>query len=170
MRSLVGSIALLIASAAGAAEPAGPQLGRPMTPQEVAAASLTVMSNGAGLPSGGGDAVRGAGVYAAHCLACHGEGGRGGPNDALAGGEGSLTGARPIKTIGSYWPYATTVFDYVRRAMPYQAPGSLDTDDVYAVTAYLLFLNGIIGEQAEMNAKSLPAVVMPNHDGFRRAQ
>ena len=100
------------------------------------------------------------------CIACHGEKGTGGINDALAGGRGTLASDAPKKTIGSYWPYATTVLDYVRRAMPLQAPGTLSDDDLYAVTAYLLYVNGIIGEDASMDAESLPDVKMPNADGF----
>ena len=92
--------------------------------------------------------------------------GTGGVNDVLAGGHGSLTGPQPQKTVGSYWPYATTVFDYVRRAMPFQSPGSLSSDELYAVTAYLLFVNDIIAEDAEMSAESLPQVKMPNRDNF----
>jgi cytochrome c len=113
--------------------------------------------------------VAGRRVYAQHCQACHGEGGRGGPNDTLVGSRGTLGGDAPVKTVGSYWPYATTLFDYVDRAMPYQAPGSLSADEVYAVTAYLLFENGIIADDAEMNAETLPKVAMPNRDGFASA-
>ena len=89
-----------------------------------------------------------------------------GPQDILVGGRGSLATARPLKTIGSYWPYATTVWDYVRRAMPFDHPGTLSADDVYAVTAYVLFLNGIVGEQDVIDAQSLPKIQMPNRNGF----
>jgi cytochrome c len=108
-------------------------------------------------------------VYATKCLACHGPEGANGVNDRLVGGQGTLTSATPVKTIGSYWPYATTVFDYVRRAMPYPAPHSLSDAEAYAVTAYLLHLNGIIGADDVMDATSLPKVKMPNRDGFRSA-
>lgn len=106
-------------------------------------------------------------VYEQKCVACHGVKGRGGPFDTLVGGRGTLTGANaPLLTVGSYWPYATTVFDYVRRAMPLQQPKSLTDDEVYAVTAYILYLNGIIDEQHTLNSRALPAVVMPNRNGF----
>jgi cytochrome c len=88
------------------------------------------------------------------------------PADPLVGGVGSLASDKPVRTVGSYWPYATTLFDYTRRAMPLTKPLSLSNDEVYAVTAYLLFLNGIIGENAEMNTQTLPQVKMPNRDGF----
>lgn len=168
-RLVVLTILLCAASAASGAEPESPHLGKPLTAQEAAATTQAVMPDGEGLPAGGGDAVRGAEVFVTNCLACHGEGGHGGPNDALVGGQGTLASDKPLKTIGSYWPYATTVFEYVHRAMPYQTPGSLSDDDVYAVTAYLLYRNGIIAEDAVMDAQTLPAVVMPNRAGFRRA-
>lgn len=107
-------------------------------------------------------------LYLQHCLACHGERGAGGVNDTLAGGQGTLTSARPLKTIGSFWPQATTLFDYVRRAMPYPTPGVLADSEVYAITAYLLHVNGIVDETAVLDSRSLPAVVMPNADGFNQ--
>ncbi|MCZ6712143.1 MAG: cytochrome c [Gammaproteobacteria bacterium] len=137
-----------------------------MSADEIATADITVMPDGEGLPSGSGNAVAGLSVYAANCLACHGEKGEGGVNDTLVGGHGSLTSDRPQKTIGSYWPYATTLFDYVRRAMPYQTPGSLGNDELYAVTAYLFYLNGIIEENKVLNAETLPEIKMPNRDNF----
>ena len=97
---------------------------------------------------------------------CHGAAGQGGVGDPLVGGIGSLTDAKPKKTVGSYWPYATTLFDYIRRAMPYNAPQSLSADDVYAVTAYVLHLNGIVPDDATLDARTLPRVKMPNRDGF----
>jgi cytochrome c len=102
----------------------------------------------------------------AKCQSCHGEKGAGKPNDPLVGGHGTLASPGPVRTIGSYWPYATTVFDYVRRAMPYQLSQSLTNDEVYAVTAYLLYLNGIIAEHEVMNLRTLPQVKMPNRDNF----
>jgi cytochrome c len=151
-------------SAASAGE--SPTLGQPVDADTLAAIDYTVLPNGEGLPDGSGTARQGAVVYQQNCLACHGEAGTGGLNDALVGGHGSLTTARPQKTIGSYWPYATTVFGYVRRAMPLQMPGTLTNDEIYAVTAYILFLNDIVEEDALINAKSLPKVEMPNRDGF----
>jgi S-disulfanyl-L-cysteine oxidoreductase SoxD len=106
-------------------------------------------------------------VYAANCQACHGEKGVGGPNDALVGGIGSLApGKAPVKTVGSYWPYATTLFDYIRRAMPFPETKSLTSNEIYAVSAYILSLNGIIGADDVLDAQSLPKVRMPNRDGF----
>lgn len=161
------AMAFAIALSAGAAAAGdGPGLGMPLEPEDVEAIDFTVLPDGSGLPAGGGDAVAGREVYRAHCAACHGEEGDAGINDKLVGGHGSIGGPVPDKTVGSYWPYATTVFDYVRRAMPYQAPGSLSDDEIYAVTAYLLFLNGVIGERDEMNGDTLPAVRMPNRDNF----
>ena len=123
--------------------------------------------DGAGLPPGRGTVAQGEAVYAAKCQACHGEKGAGKPNDRLVGGMGTLAPDKaPVKTVGSYWPYATTLFDYVRRAMPWQQPKSLTNDEVYAVSAYILNLNGIIGPNDVMDAQSLPKVKMPNKDGF----
>ncbi|RLA35050.1 MAG: cytochrome c [Gammaproteobacteria bacterium] len=141
-----------------------PGLGKAISMEELAKVDYTVLPNGYGLPEGSGNAENGAVVYAQNCLACHGEDGTDGLNDRLVGGLGSLTTDKPVKTVGSYWPYATTLFDYVRRAMPYQAPGSLTNNQVYAVTAYILFLNGIVEEDAQLNAQTLPNVKMPNRD------
>jgi len=143
-----------------------PGLGQPVSAVEIQAIDFTIMPDGIGLPPGSGDAVRGATVYQTHCQSCHGEQGVGGLNDRLAGGHGSLTSNSPVKTVGSYWPYATTLFDYVRRAMPYTAPGNLTDDDLFAVTAYVLFVNGIVGETTVVDAKTLPGIKMPNADNF----
>ena len=161
--------AALVLVAAGCAAPARvetPNLGRPATAAEIAGWDISVGPDGVGLPAGSGTALKGAAVYEQKCQACHGAKGAGQPNDRLAGGHGTLAGKAPVRTIGSYWPYATTVFDYVRRAMPYAQPQSLSGDEVYAVTAYLLQLNGIIGEADEMNAQTLPKVTMPNRGNF----
>ena len=168
MRSLTAltvlGLAMMAISPARAAD--GPQLGRPATAAEIAGWDISIPPDGSGLPSGSGTAVAGAAVYAAKCQLCHGEKGAGQPNDRLVGGQGTLASASPIRTIGSYWPYATTVFDYVRRAMPYQQPHSLTDDEVYALTAYLLHQNGIIAEADVMNAQTLPKVKMPNRENF----
>ena len=143
-----------------------PNLGREATPAQIAGWDISVGPDGVGLPSGQGAPARGAAVYEQKCQACHGAKGAGQPNDRLVGGHGTLASKAPVRTIGSYWPYATTVFDYVRRSMPYIQPQSLSDNEVYAVTAYLLNLNGIIGENDEMNAQTLPKVKMPNQSNF----
>jgi mono/diheme cytochrome c family protein len=144
-----------------------PQFGQPIAPADIAPWDISIGPDGAGLPPGRGTVAQGEAVYAAKCQACHGEKGAGRPNDPLVGGKGSLAaGKTPVKTVGSYWPYATTLFDYVRRAMPYQDSKSLTNDEVYAVSAYILNLNEIIGKDDVMDAQSLPKVRMPNRDGF----
>jgi S-disulfanyl-L-cysteine oxidoreductase SoxD len=162
---LLAAVLGFAATSAVAAE--SPNLGRTATPEEIAAYDISVGPDGAGLPPGSGTAKQGETVYAAKCAACHGEKGAGQPNDRLVGGTGSLPGDKPpIKTVGSFWPYATTVFDYVRRAMPYNEAKSLTNDEVYAVVAYILALNGVIGEGDTIDAQALPKVRMPNRDGF----
>ncbi len=161
---LVGAAVLL--SAALSAAQQSPQLGRPATAEEIAATDLSIPPDGTGLPPGKGTAAEGEAIYTRQCVACHGPKGVGGPNDRLAGGIGSLTGNQPVKTVGSYWQYATTLFDYTRRAMPYGAPLSLTNEDAYAVTAYLLYLNGIIGQHDSVDAQTLPRIQMPNRNGF----
>jgi cytochrome c len=164
-RHFSAASALLVISTVALAET--PDLGHPATPEEVAVWDISIGPDGAGLPPGSGTPQQGEAVYAAKCLGCHGEKGAGKPNDQLVGGIGTLTGEHaPVKTVGSFWPYATTLFDYVRRAMPFNAPRSLSNDEVYAVCAYILQLNGIIGENAVMNAQTLAKVQMPNRDGF----
>ena len=153
--------------AAGTALAESPNLGRVATPEEIAAWDISIAPDGAGLPPGGGTAEQGEAVYAAKCLACHGENGAGKPNDALAGGRGTLVGDQaPIKTVGSFWPYATSIFDYVRRAMPLNDSKSLTNNETYAIVAYLLQINGIIGRGEQIDASTLPAIRMPNRDGF----
>jgi cytochrome c len=163
-RAVVTAVAML--GAAQAAGQGGPGLGQPISAEDLAPWDLSVQPDGAGLPAGSGTAAAGAEIYAVKCIACHGEKGAGGPNDRLVGGQGTLTELAQVRTIGSFWPYASTVFDYIRRAMPFQAPQSLTNDEVYALTAYLLALNGIIDEGEEMNARTLARVRMPNRDGF----
>jgi cytochrome c len=156
--------ALIQWQAAGAQQ--GPGLGIVATPEQVAGWDISIGPDGNGLPAGSGTARQGAEIYARKCLACHGAEGAGQPNDALAGGQGTIGGQMPIKTVGSYWPYATTVFDYVRRAMPYTEPMTLSNDEVYALTAYLLRINGIVSDTDVMDADTLPRVEMPNRDNF----
>ena len=165
-------LTLLVLAAAGfgvaaaAADLEGPRLGRPVPADVAARASLNVFPDGRGLPPGRGNAVQGEPLFRQHCAMCHGAGGKGASAEELSGGSEPLTSEYPDKTIGLYWPYATTVFDVTRRSMPMFAPGSLTADEVYAITAYLLATNGVIGERDEMNAQSLPKVRMPNRDGF----
>jgi S-disulfanyl-L-cysteine oxidoreductase SoxD len=141
-------------------------LGQTPTAAQIDGWNVDVSANGAGLPAGAGTVPQGQQIYAARCAACHGARGEGGPMDRLVGGAGSLTAAKPVKTIGSFWPHATTLFDYVRRAMPFNAPGTLTNDQVYALTAYLLYLNGIVSQDAVMDARTLPSVTMPNAENF----
>jgi cytochrome c len=162
----------LIAAGAGLAlvPPCGAQthygIGRTPTPAEIAAWNIDVAPDGKNLPAGKGSVAHGREVYDAQCASCHGARGEGGLGDRLVGGNGTLATAKPVKTIGSYWPYATTLFDYVRRAMPLTAPQSLSNDDVYAVSGYLLFLNGIVAESAIVDRDTLTQVKMPNRNGF----
>ena len=145
-----------------------PRFGQPITPADLAPWDISIAPDGVGLPPGSGTSAQGAEVYAKYaCALCHGENGAGGPSGPLVGG-GPLnsTDRDPVKLIGNYWPYATTIFDFTRRAMPWQQPKTLTDDEVYAVTAYILALNKIIGETDVMNAQTLPKVKMPNRDGF----
>jgi cytochrome c len=141
-------------------------VGRPPTAEEVQAWDLTIPPDGQGLPPGSGGAALGKPIYVERCASCHGETGEGPKYERLVGGYGTLATDKPIRSIGRFWQYATTLWSYIRRAQPFDEPGSLTADQVYAVTAYLLHLNGIIGEQEVMDAKSLPLVQMPNRDGF----
>jgi len=169
-RSADAVLAMLTAACgAGIATAGPPSLGEPLTAAEADGVDYTVLPDGTGLPAGTGSVDEGLEVYRQHCLACHGADGEGGPNDRLAGGRGTLAGDAPVRTVGSYWPYATTLFDYLRRAMPYTAPGSLGDEELYAVTAYVLYLNDIVDRSFVADARSLPAVAMPNRDGFDRA-
>ena len=150
----------------------GPELGQVTSATDIAAWDISISPDGAGLPPGGGTAKQGEVIYAAKCASCHGEKGAGNPNEPvsdvsagpLIGGLGTLPGNRGV----SYWPYATIVFDYVRRAMPWGAPKSLTDQEVYSLTAYILHLNGIIGEADVINAQTLPKVQIPNRDNFIR--
>jgi cytochrome c len=145
-----------------------PRFGQPIAPADLAPWDVSIAPDGVGLPPGSGTPAQGATVYAERgCALCHGEKGTGGPSGPLVGG-GPLDRADrdPVKLIGNYWPYATTIFDFTRRAMPWASPKTLTDNDVYALTAYILSLNKIIGENDVMNAETLPKVKMPNRDGF----
>jgi cytochrome c len=155
---------MLAASVANAQSKFG--IGKPASENEIKAWDIDVSPNGAGLPAGSGSVAQGGKLYAEKCAACHGAKGEGKPADRLVGGQGTLKAANPVKTIGSFWPYATTVFDYVYRAMPYTAPQSLSASETYALTAYLLHMNGILGAEATLDAASLSKIRMPNREGF----
>jgi len=146
--------------------PQSPKLGQAMSPEELKKIDISIGPDGIGLPVGSGNAKLGAKVYQAKCLSCHGEKGQGKPVDALVGGIGSLSSNKPVRTVGSFWPHASTLFDYTRRAMPLQSPKSLTNNEVYAVSAYILFLNGIISEDYELSNQNLAQIKMPNHDGM----
>jgi cytochrome c len=141
-------------------------VGKPPTPEEIRGLGAAIAPDGTGLPEGSGTPAAGREVYLAHCASCHGDKAQGNIGPVLVGGQGSLATARPLKTVGSFWPYATTVWDYVNRAMPFDKPGLLKPSEVYAVVAYILNLNGIVKDDQVMDARSLPKVRMPNRDGF----
>jgi len=165
-RSLCGVIATaaLLLTAGAATEAA--DFGRVPTDAEIAAVNIDVKPDGSGLPAGSGTVAAGERIFGAQCAACHGATGVEGPRDRLVGGRGSLASAKPIKTVGSYWQYAPTLYDYVNRAMPFTAPGTLKPDEVYSVVAFILNRNGIIADGEVMNRTSLPLIRMPNRDGF----
>ncbi len=144
----------------------GPNLGVELSHEDLAAWDIAIGPDGSNLPPGGATAADGKGLYVEQCASCHGMDGEGGAADRLVGGIGSLAGDAPVKTVGSYWPYATTLFDFIRRSMPLNAPQSLSDQQVYALSAYILSMNGLVGEGDKMNAETLPAVVMPNRGAF----
>jgi mono/diheme cytochrome c family protein len=163
----VGIVALLCGASGAFAQTPG--LGKPISEPDIKAWDIAVLPDGTNLPAGSGTSTQGARIYAEKCVACHGEGGKGG----AAPGAGPLVGGAPLtngietaKTIANYYAYATTVFDYIRRAMPFNAPRSLSDGEVYALTAYILAINKLIGDDDVMDAKTLPRVKMPNRDNF----
>lgn len=160
-------MALLCSATLASAAPLRHGIGRAPSARELRTLDISVAPSGAGLPAGRGTGHEGKALYQALCAACHGVRGEGvGDFAALAGGIGSLATATPVLTVGSYWPYATTLWDYIRRAMPYMAPGMLTPDQVYALTAYVLALNGVISAEAVLTEATLPRVRMPNREGF----
>lgn len=172
-RFLGTSLALLVTASVGllcpggmAARAQGYGLGSPPSEAEVSAWDISISPDGEGLPVGRGTVEEGAEVYSIRCAECHGESGEGGDAEPLAGGYRTLRSPRPLKTVGSYWPYAPTVWDYVNRAMPFDRPGMLTSDQVYSVVAYVLFLNGIVERSAVLNEGNLADVIMPNRDSF----
>jgi cytochrome c len=151
---------------AGVSAEDGPRLGRPVRPDVVRGMDLGVAADGTGLPGGSGSVAEGRAVYDAKCAACHGAAGGGGLADRLTGGAGTLSTAKPIMTVSSYWPYAPPLFDYIRRTMPLTAPQSLEDREVYGLVAYLLSLGGVVGVDTRLDARSLARIRMPNRDGF----
>jgi cytochrome c len=156
----------LVAAFGHACAGEGYGVGRPATPQEIAGWDIDIAPDGAGLPPGRGGVAQGEQIFADKCAACHGAHGEGKPMDALVGGAGTIASPKPVKTVGSYWPYATTLYDFIHRAMPFNAPQSLSADEVYAVSAYLLFLNHLVPADAVLDAATLPKVDMPNRGAF----
>jgi cytochrome c len=159
-------LALAIAFGAGGALAQTPKLGKPVSEADIAAWDISAMPDGTGLPPGSGTPAQGAKIYVEKCVACHGENGTGKPFAALVGGAPLTSGIETPKTIANFWGYSTIVFDFIRRAMPFQLPRTLTNDEVYALTAYILALNKIIDDKDVMNAETLPKVKMPNRDGF----
>jgi S-disulfanyl-L-cysteine oxidoreductase SoxD len=158
---LIGSTSLQGADVTSFSEPA--------TAKDIARVYWATFPDGGNLPDGSGSVAEGKPLYETHCASCHGMKGEGALEAKLVGGIGTLAGDAPVKTLGSYWPYASTVFNYIRRAMPFAAPMSLSNDDYYAITAYLLSMNGIIESSVVINRKTLAEVEMPNRDGFVNA-
>jgi cytochrome c len=145
------------------------KLGRTARPDEIHELDISVAPDGSGLPKGSGTVNQGREIYQPLCANCHGDRGQGMLlYPALAGGQGTLKSSNPVQTVGSYWPYATTVWDYIHRKMPYARPGTLTPDQTYAVTAFVLYLNGILDKDAKLNETTLPRVIMPNRHGFVR--
>ncbi|MGY3603709.1 MULTISPECIES: c-type cytochrome [unclassified Bradyrhizobium] len=170
MRWLRSHVVLLAAVIAGLAAAAQAEesfhIGRAATPAEIKGWDIDIGHDGSNLPPGSGNVERGRVVFSEQCATCHGADGQGGVGDRLVGGQGTLASAKPVRTVGSYWPYAPTLFDYIRRAMPQNAPQSLSDEDVYAVSAYILNLNGLVPADAVLDAKTLAAIKMPNRDNF----
>jgi len=145
---------------------AGPNLGKSIDAAEIAAWDISILPDGTGLPPGSGTPAQGAPVYAQKCAACHGENAKARRMPRWSAAPSSPAAIDTVKTIANFWPYSTTLFDFIRRAMAVQQPRTLTNDEVYALTAYLLALNKLIGESEAMNAQTLPKVRMPNRDGF----
>jgi mono/diheme cytochrome c family protein len=160
------SAALLIAAAMLSAQSPKYGVGRAPTGEEVRQWDISVSPDGKGLPAGKGTAAEGAEMFANRCARCHGPKGEGKESVALAGGQGTLKGPKPLRTVGSYWPQATTIFDYVSRAMPFDKPGTLGATQTYSLTAYVLYLNGLVKDTDVIDANTLPKIRMPNRDGF----
>ena len=168
-KSLIAAAALALALSTGAALAQSPGLGKPLSEADIKQWDIAILPDGSNLPPGSGTPAQGAKIFAEKCSACHGNAGRGGVAPyypALVGGKPLTDGIDTVKTIANYYAYPTTIFDYTRRAMPYNMPRSLTDDEVYALTAYILSLNNLIGENDTMDATTLPKVKMPNRDNF----
>lgn len=165
MRRLALVAALTLSASAHAAD-LGSELPHTLLGKPLTAATVpTIWPDGRGLPAGQGSVAMGERLYTERCQACHGERGTGGSGGHLAG-RSRLDGPDPDRTVANYWPYATTVFDYIRRAMPPQAPWSLTAEETYALTAYVLHLGGVLPAEALLDARSVSALRMPNREGF----
>ena len=166
-KSALAILALTMAASFARAETPGHYgIGRMATDAEIAGWNIDIGRNGENLPPGSGTVAHGKEIFAEQCAACHGDKGQGGVGERLVGGQGTIATPKPIKTVGSFWPYAPTLFDYIRRAMPQNAPQSLSNEDVYAVSAYILNMNGLLPADATLDAKTLSAIKMPNRDMF----
>ena len=169
MPRMIAGPALALMFAAGAALAQNAGLGKPLSESDIRQWDITILPDGTNLPPGNGTPAQGAKMFAEKCSACHGEAGKGGVAPyypALVGGQPLINGIDTVKTIANYYAYATTIFDFTRRAMPYNMPRSLTDDEVYSLTAYILALNKLIGDNDVMDAKTLPQVRMPNRDNF----
>jgi mono/diheme cytochrome c family protein len=167
---MISAVCLALSLPSGAASAEGPNLGKPIDPADIIAWDISIQPDGTGLPPGAGTPAQGARIYAEKCAQCHGPDGKGGVAGVAAAplvGGGPITDISAVmKTIANFWPYAPTLFDYIRRAMPWQQPMTLANDEVYSLTAYILAANKLIGENDTINAQTLPKVQMPNRDGF----
>jgi mono/diheme cytochrome c family protein len=163
----IGASAAVVVACATCAQAQSPYgIGRSATPAEIAGWNIDIDRYGDNLPPGSGSVGHGREVFDQQCAACHGTRGEGGVGDRLVGGQGTLATPKPVRTVGSYWPYAPTLFDYIRRAMPQNAPQSLSNEDVYAVSAFILNLNGLLAADATLDARTLSAIKMPNRSMF----
>jgi len=158
------SLALLSSFTSSGAQ--APSLGKPVTASQLSGFDLIIQPDGSGLPAGRGTAAQGESVFRTRCQSCHGESGEGNSSATVLVGGSMQSEGPPLRTVGSYWPHATTVFDFIRRAMPADAPKSLTDNEVYQATAFVLFLNGIVGRDEVLDAQSLPLINMPNSEGF----
>ena len=166
-RISVYSAQLVFALSISGAFAEGPNLGTPIDPADVAAWDISVMPDGSGLPAGSGTPAQGERIYAEKCVACHDKDGKNKFGFSPLFGGGKITDiSAGMKTIANFWPYSTTLFDFIRRGMPWQQPRSLTDDEVYALTAFILAKNKLIGETDTMNSETLPKVRMPNRGGF----